>query len=60
MELVALQERKVQLQSSLQNIQQSYHIVTGHLAEVDYQLQELMKEDASCSDSVAIEEELAV
>lgn len=43
MDLVALQERKGNLEASLKQIEQSFHVVTGHLAEVNYQISELTK-----------------
>lgn len=43
MTLEQLQDRKNLLQQSLTNLQQSYHIVTGHIQEVDFQIQELSK-----------------
>ena len=46
MHLIDLIDRKAQLQQSLTNIQQSFHIVTGHLAEVDYQIKVLEEEEA--------------
>lgn len=41
MDLAALMSRKGDLEASLKNIEQSFHIVTGHLAEVNYQLSQL-------------------
>lgn len=41
MDLELLAERKTQLEASLKNIEQSFHIVTGHLAEVNYQIAQL-------------------
>ena len=53
MTLLKLQDRKAQLQASLQNLQQSFHIVTGHLQEVDYQISELEKEAAEAEEALA-------
>lgn len=44
MDLNTLENRKVELQASLKNIEQSYHMVTGHLAEVTYQISVMTKE----------------
>lgn len=41
-----LLDRRAQLQASLQNLQQSFHIVTGHLQEVDFQIAEIEREEA--------------
>ncbi len=41
MDLASLVERKGTLEASLKNIEQSFHIVTGHLAEVNFQLSQL-------------------
>jgi hypothetical protein len=38
MDLAALLGRKGDLESSLKQIEQSFHMVTGHLAEVNYQI----------------------
>lgn len=43
MDLAGLLGRKGDLEASLKNIEQSFHIVTGHLAEVNYQIGELTK-----------------
>lgn len=43
MDLQSLMSRKGDLEASLKNIEQSFHIVTGHLAEVNYQISELTK-----------------
>lgn len=43
MDLAALMERKGNLEGSLKQIEQSFHMVTGHLAEVNYQIGELSK-----------------
>lgn len=45
MNLVILNDRKSALQESLKQVEQSFHIVTGHIAEVEYQIKELMKGD---------------
>ncbi len=45
MNLEQLKERRNELQMSLQNLQQSYHIVTGHLQEIDFLIQEMMKDE---------------
>jgi hypothetical protein len=45
MTLESLTERKGSLESSLKNIEQSFHIVTGHLAEVNYQINQLAEVD---------------
>lgn len=38
MDLAALIDRKANLESSLKQIEQSFHMVTGHLAEINYQI----------------------
>lgn len=48
MDLAQLVERKGSLEASLKNIEQSFHMVTGHLAEVNYQISQLPQpEDAT-------------
>ncbi len=59
MTLQKLEERKVLLQGSLQNIQQSFHIVTGHLQEVDFQISEIEKELQELEDCPATMDNLA-
>ncbi len=41
MDLATLTERKYTLEASLKNLEQSFHMVTGHLAEVTYQISQL-------------------
>lgn len=41
MDLQTLTNRKIDLEASLKNIEQSFHIVTGHLSEVKYQIEQL-------------------
>ena len=45
MDLSALLSRKGDLEASLKNIEQSFHMVTGHLAEVNYQISQLPQVD---------------
>ena len=47
MDLASLSEMKCALEASLKNIEQSFHMVTGHLAEVNYQISLLPKEDST-------------
>jgi hypothetical protein len=57
MTLTFLNDRKTALEASLKQIEQSFHIVTGHLAEVAYQMSELTKieENLSKQDVCVIE-----
>jgi hypothetical protein len=63
MELSALVERKGNLESSLKNIEQSFHVVTGHLAEVNYQIAALAQADSVKTDAlpeIELDEEVVV
>jgi hypothetical protein len=56
MELASLVGRKGDLEASLRNIEQSFHIITGHLAEVNYQITELAKADSQKSEDETLVE----
>ena len=47
MTLADLSSRESELQQSLINVQQSYHILTGHLHEVQFQIKKLKESEQS-------------
>lgn len=56
-----LKGRKGELQNSLNNTQQSFHVLLGHINEIDYQIQKLEQvTQASESDLLANSEEAHV
>lgn len=58
MDLVGFIDRRGQLEANLKQIEQSFHIVTGHLAEVNYQIGEMTK--AVPADETQVDDSLAI
>lgn len=60
MNLAQLLERKATLEASIKNIEQSFHIVTGHLAEVNYQIGQLPVDSNEVEECLVTEDVLPV
>jgi prefoldin subunit 5 len=52
MNLQELQNRKNYLQESLNSIQQSFHVVTGHMNEVDFQIKKIVEAEEALENQV--------
>ena len=55
MDLAKLKARKVELEGSLKNMEQSYHVISGHLAEVNYQISEVLKVEVKVDDENVVD-----